>query len=429
MPTTTDFLDPLIDNHYKGFPHHQAPLRRSQIGAQGWNVLRGDLPLPLAVIRQDALAGNLAWLQNFARERGLDLAPHGKTTMAPQLFSRQLQAGAWGITFANVQQARIGLLAGAQRCIIANQVLNAVDLEGIQGLLRESSGRRILFLVDSTEQIALIDQWYAAYAQKDKRPFEVLLEMGMDGGRTGCRNHATAQAVARAARASAATRLVGIECFEGLWAKGDDTDRANADDLMGRLTAIAQEADREGWFECDEVIMSAGGSAIFDLVAVHLRPQLSRPVRGILRSGCYVTHDHGGYQRMMNLMSERLGCAHGLNAALEVWTSVQSRPEPGLAILTAGKRDASYDGPLPRPIHWAPRGAQSVTTAPAHWSVTAMNDQHAYLRVPEGQTLELQVGDRVALGISHPCTTFDKWRWMVLVDEAYNVRDALVTCF
>ena len=207
------------------------------------------------------------------------------------------------------------------------------------------------------------------------------------------------------------------------------TDRVTADQLMGRLQAIARDADTQGWFECDEVIMSAGGSAIFDLVAVHLRPSLSRPVRGILRSGCYVTHDHGGYQRMMGLMAERLGCAHGLQAALEVWTTVQSRPEPGLAILTAGKRDVSYDSALPTPVRWAVAGTQVVQVAPADWSVTALNDQHAYLRVPEGSTLDLRVGDRVALGISHPCTTFDKWRWMVLVDEDYTVRDALVTCF
>jgi D-serine dehydratase len=39
------------------------------------------------------------------------------------------------------------------------------------------------------------------------------------------------------------------------------------------------------------------------------------------------------------------------------------------------------------------------------------------------------VGDRVCLGLSHPCTTFDKWRWMPIVDEELNVVDAIVTWF
>ena len=68
---TEDLLDPLIGGPgTKGYPHHAAPLRRSAIAAMRWNLLRGDLPLPLAVIQRDALAGNLRWMQQFARDAG-----------------------------------------------------------------------------------------------------------------------------------------------------------------------------------------------------------------------------------------------------------------------------------------------------------------------------------------------------------------------
>lgn len=428
-----DFLDPLIDCSFKGFPHHQEPLRRSQVAQQSWNVLRGDLPLPLAIIKRDALAGNLNWMQGFARARGVDMAPHGKTTMSPQLFRRQLDAGAWGITFATVTQARVGISAGVQRCLIANQVLAAADLASIQQLLLAHEGLRIIFLVDSVQQLDLIEAWYMSPAQPDgagKRPFEVLLEMGLNGGRTGSRSNELALALARRMRASAAVRLVGVECYEGLWAKGEsDADRAVADTIMDRVVTTALQCDSEQLFECDEVLISAGGSAIFDLVASHLTPRLSRPVRGLLRSGCYVTHDHGSYQRMMSVMTSRLGCGHGLHAAMEVWATVQSRPEPGLAILAAGRRDLSFDSAMPTPVFVSRLGHTTVSDAPADWAVTALNDQHAYLRGPDGATLDLQVGDRIGLGISHPCTTFDKWRWMPLVDDNYNVRDAIVTSF
>ena len=428
-----DFLDPLIDDSFKGFPHGQPALRRSEIARQGWNVLLGDLPLPLAVIKRDALAGNLAWMQSFARDRGVDMTPHGKTTMSPQLFQRQLAAGAWGITFGNVTQARVGVLAGVRRCLVANQVLSAVDLAEVQRMLREHPGLRIVFLVDSIAQLELIEQWYSGGAPVGaaaQKPFEVLLEVGLAGGRTGCRTQGAAVALAERMRASPAVRLTGIECYEGLGAAGvTDADRALADGLMRRVVDVARHCADHQLFECDEVLMSAGGSAIFDLVATQLTPKLGRPVRGLLRSGCYVTFDHGSYKRFMTVMGARLGCGHGLHAAMEVWTLVQSRPEPGLAILTAGRRDVSFDSAMPVPVYVSRLGQSTAADAPADWSVTALNDQHAYLRGAAGTTLDLQVGDRIALGISHPCTTFDKWRWMALVDDDYNVCDAIVTSF
>ncbi|MES2938935.1 MAG: alanine racemase [Pseudomonadota bacterium] len=426
--TLQDILDPVLDASWKGYPHQAAPLRRSAIGTQGWNVLRGDLPLPLAVIRQGALAGNLKWMQDFAAGHGVGLAPHGKTTMSPQLFTRQLDAGAWGLTFATVTQLRAGIVAGARRCIIANQVFQDVDLDGLMELRRATPGLEVAFLVDSLAQLDLIEAWHRS--RDDAAPFNVLLEIGVTGGRTGCRTHEDALQVAQAVRASRATRLVGIECYEGLGATGQsgpDIDYAQA--LLLRLRAIARDCDARQLFEGEEILLTAGGSAIFDLVAGELTMQLSRPVRGLLRSGCYVTHDNGQYQRMMSAVAARMGCGHGLHAAIEVWAAVQSCPEPGLAILSVGKRDISYDLDLPVPVAFCPRGQTAASATPADWQVSALNDQHAYLRGSGAQHQALRVGDLVALGISHPCTTFDKWRWMPIVDDGYTVRDAIVTCF
>lgn len=426
--TLQDLLDPVLDASWKGYPHGAAPLRRSAIGTQGWNVLRGDLPLPLAVIRRDALAGNLKWMQDFAAQHEVGLAPHGKTTMSPQLFQRQLDAGAWGLTFATVTQLRAGVLAGAQRCIIANQVFREVDLEGVAELKRTHAGLEVAFLVDSMAQLALIEAWHAAHAGTP--PFDVLLEIGVDGGRTGCRTHEEALALAHRLSAGKATRLVGIECYEGLGATGKtgpDSEYAQA--LLERVRAVARDCDAQHLFEGEEIYLTAGGSAIFDLVADRLKLELSRPVRALLRSGCYVTHDDGQYRRMMSAVAARMGCGHGLHAAIEVWAAVQSCPEPGLAILSAGKRDLSYDLELPVPVAWRAQGKAAVAQAPKGWTVTGLNDQHAYLRAGGAGHEALQVGDLVALGISHPCTTFDKWRWMPVVDDGYTVRDAIVTCF
>ncbi len=425
----------------KGYPHGHAAMRCAEVVRMGWNVLAGDLPLPVAVLKREALEHNLAWMQRQAQSWGLSLAPHGKTTMSPQLFTRQLAAGAWGMTFATVTQLGVGVAGGVRRALIANQVVADADLAGIQHLLVQHAGLRVVFLVDSHAQLALIEDW--VQRNPGSPTFEVMLEVGVAGGRTGCRSHGDALALAQALHASPAVRLVGIECYEGLAAQGrDDTDVPYAQALMQRVQAVARHCAEQGWFEGDEVLLSAGGSAIFDLVVPGLKLALDTPnggplrpergplrsVRGLLRSGCYVTHDHGHYKRLVNVVERRLGCAlnSSLKPALEVWTLVQSCPEPGLALLTAGRRDVSFDVALPTPIARAPRGSLQAQAVPASWKITALNDQHAYLRWDDADAAHApQVGERVGLGISHPCTTFDKWQWMPIVEADYRVSDAV----
>lgn len=418
-----------LNHEFKGFPTGHAPLALTDVATQGWRVLDGDLPLPLAVLRQSALQHNLAWMQDFCAQRGLDIAPHGKTTMSPELYARQIAAGAWGISFATVYQAAVGARHGVPRLIIANQVLQAADLLGLASLLRTYPGLQAYFLVDSLAQVDAIEAWHRAHGQGVM--FSVLLEHGLAGKRTGVRTREQALALARRVKASPALRLAGIECYEGSLAScRHEEDRAGVAAVMARLHETAADCEREDLFECDEVLLTAGGSAIFDLVADHMGSMLSRPTRRVLRSGCYLTHDHLQYRRHLQCVGERLKLTETLRPALEVWSVVQSCPEPGLALLSMGKRDVSYDLDLPVPV-WRAEGGQGgqgrVDAVPGHWTITALNDQHAYLKYDPTSPLaqQPQVGQRVGSGISHPCTTFDKWRWMPVVDDDYRVVDAV----
>lgn len=417
---------------HKGMPwlaRHMAP---ADIAQQGWQVLAGDLSFPLAVLRQDALEHNLRWMQDFAQRKGVWLAPHGKTTMSPELFRRQLDAGAWGLTLATPYQACVGVEAGARRIIIANQVVGDADWSLLDGLLTQVPDLKLWFLVDSLDQLHLLEAWAAR--QANDRCFDVLLEMGISGQRTGCRDFSGALALARAIAGSSHARLGGIECYEGGVARCDSAhDAAAVTDLVRRVQEVARACDAEGlWAEGDAILITAGGSAVFDLVIPLLQTQgLSRPVQGVLRSGCYVTHDHGNYRRFLQLVEQREGLDDSLRPALEVWALVQSVPEPGLALLTCGRRDISHDLEMPMPVGHAPVGAEAVGPVPVHWKITALNDQHAYLRFDADQASAEapRVGDRVVLGISHPCTTFDKWRWMPVIDEATRVVGAVTTRF
>ena len=417
----------VLDRHYKGFPTAAEPCCLDKIAERRWNILAGDLPFPIALLRDSALRHNVAWMQAFARQQGVDIAPHGKTTMSPELYRRQIEAGAWGISFATVYQLAVGAEAGVSRSLIANQIVCDADLNGLAALLCEHPDLRVWFLVDSLAQIRLIEAW------KERRQsdvvFDCLLEIGIAGKRTGCRTLDEALTVATAIHASPALSLGGIECYEGSVAQGDsEHDRQAVDALMRRVVEVAVSCDRHGFFENDEVLMTAGGSALFDLVTDGLKPRLAKPVRGILRSGCYVTHDHGSYMNLLHKVEERRHLTSSLLPAIEVWAMVQSRPEPGLAILTCGKRDISYDLDLPAALFHYATSTDAPRTIPEDWTLTALNDQHAYLRFPEADPGPA-VGDLIGLGISHPCTTFDKWRWLPVVNDHYDVIDAVTTRF
>ncbi|MDM0111937.1 amino acid deaminase [Variovorax sp. J22R133] len=418
----------ILDHRSKSYPLDAAPCRAADIGQKGWNVLADDLPFPLAVIKRSALAHNIAWMQDFAQRKGVTLAPHGKTTMSPELFAQQLAGGAWGLTFATIYQLSVGVEAGARRAVIANQVVCDADLDGLARLLADHDGLRVWFLVDSLAQLALIEDWSKRRAFKGR--LDTLIEIGVPGQRTGCRTLEEALTLARAIARSPSAQLGGIECYEGGVARCEsEHDAREVTALIGRVTQAARACDAENLF-CDETIMlTAGGSAVFDLVVPLLRTQgLSRPVQGVLRSGCYVTHDDGNYARFLRKVEDREGLDASLRPALEVWSMVQSVPEPGLALLTCGRRDISYDLEMPIPVRQAPRGAREAVAVPPDWKISALNDQHAYLRF-DPAAVTPQVGDRVALGISHPCTTFDKWRWLPLVEDDGAVSGAISTRF
>lgn len=416
--------DTLLDATTKGIPHRAGPVLLSEIGRRGWNVLRGDCPLPLAVLRTDALSGNSAWMMAFARLHGLLLAPHGKTTMAPALFQRQLRDGAWAITVATAQQMQVALQAGVRRIILANQPVGQT-IEACFRALSQYPGLELFVLADSLEGVALLTP-RAPTAAGDAQRLRVLVEVGTRGARTGCRDLLSATAVAKAVASTPSLRLAGIEAFEGVL-----PDTAAVAELIDRMTTAAQAIDALGLF-ADEIVLSAGGSAFFDLVARGFETvALSRPVKRVLRSGCYLTHDHFGYANDL----QRVAREHrvslpdgGLHPALEIWSYVQSRPDPDKALLTMGKRDVGYDAGLPQPIAWFRPGSMGEPAAmPDGCSITALNDQHAHLALPAAAPFA--VGDMIAAGIAHPCTTFERWQVLMLVDADMNVVGAVRTCF
>ncbi|GGX84216.1 amino acid deaminase [Massilia dura] len=415
----------------KGLPITE-PLRQHMVGLQGWNVLDADTSFPVAVLKTSSLLHNLDWMRGFCARFDAVLAPHGKTTMSPQLFGAQLANGAWGITLATASQVLAAARFGVRRALLANELVAPADIRALLALLRNDPGFELFVLADSPEGVRRLAE--AAVAAGIGRPLPLLVELGIAGKRSGCRSTGEALALARTIAASPGLQLAGIEGYEGLLVSDDRAaDLERVDAFLAQMTDLARQLDAEALFGGPRILLSAGGSSYFDLVASAFRAvgDLSRPVLPVLRSGCYLTSDHGHYLQLTAELDERAGLGEGLRPALEVWSVVLSRPEPTLAILSMGKRDASYDLGLPHALVTHRPGGAGPVTLPDGARIEKMNDQHAYLRLPEGKDMcvDVRVGDLVGCGISHPCTTFDKWSVLLLVDDDYNVQRAINTLF
>ncbi|WP_114951086.1 alanine racemase [Sphingosinicella terrae] len=419
----------ILDWRIKGLPPRAEGLSPAELVGLGLSLLDGDLMMPAAIVREEALARNVREMQAFADRHGALLCPHGKTSMSPELFRMQLEAGAWGMTAATAHHVRIYRRLGIGRVFLANSLAGRADLEFVVGELAADSAFDFYALVDSP---ATVDLWEKAARKAGlARPVQLLVETGMAGGRAGVRSVGEAVEVARhIAGAAPWLALRGAETFEGIHPAGADG-RLGAADMIDVAIIAAHDMIREGLLAEGPLLLSAGGSAFLDLCAAKLPARIEgREVVRIIRPGCYVTHDSGCYHRIFagGLPESAPPGADlpRLAHALEVWAPVLSVPEPGLAIVGAGKRDFSYDLEPPIPLHVYPIGNTGKLEPADGLCVTRLWDQHAALSMPDSA---LTVGDLVGFGISHPCATFDRWRALLTVDRDYRVTGAVTTLF
>jgi len=380
----------------------------------------GEFTTPLLVLRDSALANNVSGMAQWCASAGVLLAPHGKTTMAPQLFERQLTAGAWGMTAATISQVQVYRTFGVDRILIANELTDRAGITWLAAELTADPDWECYAYVDSLAGVRLLDN--ALTAAGAGRPLSVLVELGFPGGRTGCRSVEGALEVAAAVSEADALTLAGVSGYEGgVGVDGEPETLTAVADYCRRLRALGESLAASA----PAPIVSAGGSAYFDVVAGELAAGGSADgvaTRGVLRSGCYLTHDHGLYA---DIGPASRGLGPHLLPAIELWAPVLSCPEPGLALACAGRRDVAFDHRMPMPLRLR---RQDGTIEPASGlTVKGMADQHAYVDVPPG--IELTPGDLICFGISHPCTTFDKWRVIPVVDDEYRVIDAVHTFF
>src|SRR5699024_3551772 len=347
-----------------------------------------QFPTPLLTVSRHALEHNRDSLARWCAERGLDLAPHGKATMAPQLWQQQLAAGAWAITVANQAQLAVARAFGVSRIMVANAVTSPVTLRWIADELAREPELEILVWADAVRTVELMAETLAAHAAGTvpQNRLGVLVERGGAGGRTGTRDPATSLDVANAVAASPHLRLAGVAGYEGALAHAsDERSREVVRSYLRDLVGDHHRLDSAGYYDgLVTPVGSAGGSAYFDVVAEELAGLAGSGTRVVLRSGAYLVHDDGFYRYISPLGSEPRTSGPGLVAAMHGWVRVSSQPEPGMALVDAGKRDLPFDEGLPEVQRLRPRTRQDRAATLSGVEVTALNDQHAFLAFDRG---------------------------------------------
>jgi len=385
------------------------------------NILNEDLVLPAAVIVDSKLQNNLDWMQAYSERKGVNLAPHGKTTMTPYLFNMQLQAGAWGITLATAEQVAGAHRQGVKRVLLANQLIGKANMQLIANLLSDPEFD-FYCLVDSKENLIQLEQFFC----QTPHTLKVLIEIATPNGRCGCVSYDEAHDLANIINKSSFIELAGVEFYEGTL-----NTQEQVDGFVNHAIAIFNRLYEQKLFTADEILLTGAGSAWYDRVAAHFAQVDKADVNCLIRPGCYLIHDQGIYESAQNKILARDTTAQTmptqLQSSLEVWAYVLSTPSDSQrAIVGMGKRDVAFDAGFPKPVKWfrpgwkAPRILTQTRT-------TKVMDQHSMLHTHSDE--KLLPGDLIGFSTSHPCLTLDKWSSIYLVDEDLNVLKTMKTCF
>ena len=399
----------VIEDKFKGFPIDSYGKTLEQFLATKPNLFTANFQFPIMVLKESAVKNNIAQMMSFCNSVDAQLAPHVKTTMSPQLAQMQVAAGARALTVANFWQGRIFLKHGFKNLIIANEVLDPTAIAEIAKINKQKQAE-IIFYVDSILALEIIQKYTPSEGEQN-----LFIEIGTENGRGGVRELSLVEQLAQRIKADKRLNLIGVTGFEG--AVPDAARGRRGEKKISKFCQkIVAAAELAYPYKSDQpFVISAGGSAYFDIVARELN-KFEKPRRLLLRSGGYITHDHKYYEEIYPFASSD----RSFQPAIEVWAQVISKPEKDFGVLNLGKRDIGNDLHNPIPIKSYDGQVKSFSAV-----IEKLNDQHGYLRGKQ----EFSLAQLIGLGISHPCTTFDKWGLIPLVNDDYDLIDCLQTFF
>ena len=87
-----------------------------------------ELDTPCIIIDLDIAEKNIAILQNYANELGIDVRPHAKTHKSPYWAKKQIAAGAIGVCCAKLAEAEVLTEGGIDNILITNQIIGETKI-------------------------------------------------------------------------------------------------------------------------------------------------------------------------------------------------------------------------------------------------------------------------------------------------------------
>jgi D-serine dehydratase len=249
----------VLDCRTKGIPG-PGTVTPATVQDKNWNLLKDDLHYPVLVLLDSVVEHNLRTMAQWCRENGFLFSPHGKTSMCPQLYKRQLEAGAWGITVATAQQAMVAAGFGVRRIFMANQLVGRANIRTVAAAMSADSALDVYCVLDSVEGANhLAAHWKGGGS---RRPIKVLLEGGREGWRTGVRSLEEGwQVLAAIKDHPGVLEFSGFEGYEGI-ARLEEGDlvKEYLVSLIRTVDTLAREVPRPAV----PFIFSVGGTSFLD---------------------------------------------------------------------------------------------------------------------------------------------------------------------
>jgi len=311
----------------------------------------------------DVLEANIAAMAADLKARGCGWRPHSKANKSPWVASRELAAGAIGITCAKLGEAEVMVAGGVRDILISNQVVGPIKTRRLAAINVDPTVD-VKCCVDCIENVEEIGAAAVALGTTIK----VLIEVNCGMERAGVAPKA-ALALAKQIVKVPGIAFGGLMTWEG-HAMGvkDDAERVRV--IQSSVQQVLDAADEIRAAGIPVGIVSTGGTGTY---------LISAAMKG-------VTEVQAGGGIFGDAVYLELGA--NVKPALTLLAQVTSRPNPTRVIVDAGRKSVDPSVRAPKPI-----GLE--TTGPI-----ALSAEHGTLQLAAASASP-KVGDRVAFGIGY----------------------------
>lgn len=350
---------------------------RTQVGR---SMKVEDLDTPALLVDLDAMESNLNRMAGYYRDRRVKLRPHFKNHKVPLLAWKQLEAGAIGITCANLREAEILVSHGVRSILIASEIAGDAKINHLADLSRHAD---VMVGVDNENVVSDI----VRIARNRHIPLSVLVDIDVGLQRCGVQPGGPALRLAKLA-VEGGLRFRGLMGYEGhLQAlqpgpERDELVRAVDKSLVDSRMLIEKEG-------IAVEIVSTGGTGTYEI------------------GGDYdgITEIQAGSYLLMDNMYLMRGSTY--LRSLTLLATVISRPEPNRAVLDCGVKQLS-----------AERGLSEVKGIDGV-EMRALHAEHCLLEIAR-PNVRLDVGRKVELWVHYSDATVN------LHHRMYGVRNGVV---